>query len=193
MEAARDRIVPDVVASGLSVLFCGINPGLMTAATGHHFARPGNRFWPVLHLSGFTPRQLAPAEQEELLSYGLGITNVAARATARADELSAQEYRDGGRLLTAKVERLRPRWLAVVGVTAYRSAFANRRDTQSYTRGLTCGYDKAPPTLPAAREWTGPSPPERAGSLTATPGPCRPSVNRLGDPAHGSVVGRQSQ
>ncbi|MFE2735503.1 uracil-DNA glycosylase family protein [Streptomyces sp. NPDC059349] len=123
LEAARDRIVPDVVASGLSVLFCGINPGLMTAATGHHFARPGNRFWPVLHLSGFTPRQLAPAEQEELLSYGLGITNVVARATARADELSAQEYRDGARLLTAKVERLRPRWLAVVGVTAYRSAF----------------------------------------------------------------------
>ncbi|WP_406111526.1 G/U mismatch-specific DNA glycosylase [Streptomyces sp. NBC_01003] len=123
LEAARDRIVPDVVASGLSVLFCGINPGLMTAATGHHFARPGNRFWPVLHLSGFTPRQLAPAEQEELLSYGLGITNVVARATARADELSGQEYLDGGRLLTAKVERLRPRWLAVVGVTAYRSAF----------------------------------------------------------------------
>ncbi|MER7197510.1 double-stranded uracil-DNA glycosylase [Streptomyces sp. CB01635] len=123
LEAARDRIVPDVIASGLSVLFCGINPGLMTAATGHHFARPGNRFWPVLHLSGFTPRQLAPAEQEELLSYGLGITNVVARATARADELSGQEYRDGGRLLTAKVERLRPRWLAVVGVTAYRSAF----------------------------------------------------------------------
>ncbi|WP_406429048.1 G/U mismatch-specific DNA glycosylase [Streptomyces sp. NBC_00147] len=123
LEAARDRIVPDVVASGLSVLFCGINPGLMTAATGHHFARPGNRFWPVLHLSGFTPRQLAPAQQEQLLSYGLGITNVVARATARADELSAQEYRDGGRLLTTKVERLRPRWLAVVGVTAYRSAF----------------------------------------------------------------------
>ncbi|MFF2506455.1 G/U mismatch-specific DNA glycosylase [Streptomyces sp. NPDC058067] len=123
LEAARDRIVPDVAASGLSVLFCGINPGLMTAATGHHFARPGNRFWPVLHLSGFTPRLLAPAEQDELLSYGLGITNVVARATARADELSTEEFREGGRLLTAKVERLRPRWLAVVGVTAYRSAF----------------------------------------------------------------------
>jgi TDG/mug DNA glycosylase family protein len=105
------------------VLFCGINPSLMTAATGHHFARPGNRFWPVLHLSGFTPRQLRPAEQDELLSYGLGITNVVARATARADELSAEEFRTGGRLLEAKVERLRPRWLAVVGVTAYRSAF----------------------------------------------------------------------
>ncbi|MCX4728015.1 G/U mismatch-specific DNA glycosylase [Streptomyces sp. NBC_01020] len=123
LEAARDRIVPDVVAEGLSVLFCGINPGLMTAATGHHFARPGNRFWPVLHLSGFTPRRLAPSEQDDLLGLGLGITNVVARASARADELSAEEYREGGRILTAKVEKLKPRWLAVVGVTAYRTAF----------------------------------------------------------------------
>ncbi|MFE5137106.1 G/U mismatch-specific DNA glycosylase [Streptomyces fagopyri] len=118
--------MPDVVADGLRVLFCGINPGLMTAATGHHFARPGNRFWPVLHLSGFTPRLLKPSEQDELLSYGLGITNVVARATARADELTPDEYREGGRLLGAKVERLRPSWLAVVGVTAYRSAFGER-------------------------------------------------------------------
>ncbi|MFE9685420.1 G/U mismatch-specific DNA glycosylase [Streptomyces sp. NPDC006285] len=127
LEAARDRIVPDIVADGLRVLFCGINPGLMTAATGHHFARPGNRFWPVLHLSGFTPGLLKPAEQEELLSYGLGITNVVARASARADEIGADEYREGGRLLAAKVERLRPRWLAVVGVTAYRAAFDDRK------------------------------------------------------------------
>lgn len=84
-----------MVAGGLRVLFCGINPGLLSAATGHHFARPGNRFWPVLHLSGFTPRRLAPAEQEELLTYRLGITNVVARATARADELSAEEFREG--------------------------------------------------------------------------------------------------
>ncbi|MCL3995003.1 G/U mismatch-specific DNA glycosylase [Streptomyces lavenduligriseus] len=98
----------------------------MSAATGHHFARPGNRFWPVLHLSGFTPRLLRPAEQQELLSYGLGITNVVARATARADELAAEEYVEGGRLLAEKVTRLRPRWLAVVGVTAYRAAFADR-------------------------------------------------------------------
>ncbi|MFF8033055.1 G/U mismatch-specific DNA glycosylase [Streptomyces sp. NPDC016626] len=118
--------MPDVVADGLRVLFCGINPGLMTAATGHHFARPGNRFWPALHRSGFTPRQLLPSEQRELLSYGLGITNVVARATARADELSTEEYREGGRLLTRKVARLRPRWLAVVGITAYRAAFDDR-------------------------------------------------------------------
>lgn len=127
LQAARDRVVPDVVAGGLRVLFCGINPSLTTAATGHHFAFPGNRFWPVLHLSGFTPRRLAPAEQAELLDHGLGITNVVARATARADELSAEEYREGGRLLTAKVELLRPRWLAVVGITAYRTAFDERR------------------------------------------------------------------
>ncbi|MER6405627.1 G/U mismatch-specific DNA glycosylase [Streptomyces viridosporus] len=118
--------MPDVAADGLRVLFCGINPGLMTAATGHHFARPGNRFWPALHRSGFTPRLLKPAEQEELLSHGLGITNVVARATARADELSAEEYREGGRLLALKVARLRPRWLAVLGVTAYRTAFDDR-------------------------------------------------------------------
>ncbi|MFE4915233.1 G/U mismatch-specific DNA glycosylase [Streptomyces sp. NPDC056652] len=127
LEAARDRVIPDVVAGGLRVLFCGINPGLMSAATGHHFARPGNRFWPVLHLSGFTPRRLLPAEQNELLTYGLGITNVAARATARADELTAEEFREGGRILTAKVERLRPGWLAVVGITAYRTAFDDKK------------------------------------------------------------------
>ncbi|WOI60419.1 G/U mismatch-specific DNA glycosylase [Streptomyces fradiae] len=127
LQAARDLTVPDVVASGLSVLFCGINPGLMSAATGHHFARPGNRFWPVLHLSGFTPRRLAPSEQHELLSYGLGVTNVVARATARADELGDEEYREGGRLLTAKVRLLRPRWLAVVGITAYRATFGDRK------------------------------------------------------------------
>ncbi|MFF4183133.1 G/U mismatch-specific DNA glycosylase [Streptomyces sp. NPDC001691] len=127
LQAARDTVIPDVIAGGLSVLFCGINPGLMSGATGHHFARPGNRFWPVLHLSGFTPRQLKPSEQNELLSYGLGITNVVARATARADEIDAEEFREGGRLLTAKVEQLRPNWLAVVGVTAYRTAFGDRR------------------------------------------------------------------
>ncbi len=115
-----------MIAENLDVLFCGINPGLLSAATGHHFARPGNRFWPALHASGFTPRRLAPAEQESLLEYRLGITNVAARATARADELSQDELREGGRLLTATVLRYEPRWLAVAGVTAYRTAFGDR-------------------------------------------------------------------
>jgi TDG/mug DNA glycosylase family protein len=127
LEAARARTIPDVAAPGLRVLFSGINPGLLSAWTGHHFARPGNRFWPALHRSGFTPRQLLPAEQGELLALGLGITNVVPRATARADELSAEEVVAGGAELRAKVLALRPAWLAVVGVTAYRTAFAAPR------------------------------------------------------------------
>jgi TDG/mug DNA glycosylase family protein len=126
LAAAAGRTIPDVTAVGLRVLFCGINPGLYSAATGHHFARPGNRFWPALHRSGFTDRQLDPADQDELLALGLGITNIAARATARADELATAELIEGGQILTAKLEVLRPRWLAVLGVTAYRTAFADR-------------------------------------------------------------------
>jgi TDG/mug DNA glycosylase family protein len=109
------------------VLFCGINPGLMSAWTGHHFARPGNRFWPALHASGFTPRRYAPAEQRQVLALGFGITNVAPRATARADELADAELAAGGKVLTAKVEAHRPGWLAVLGVTAYRVAFDDRK------------------------------------------------------------------
>jgi len=115
--------VPDVLASGLRILFCGINPGLYTAAIGHHFGRPGNRFWPALHRSGFTPRQLAPWEEGELLALGLGITNLVARTTAVATELSAAELRAGGSLLVAKLELQRPRWLAMLGLGSYRAAF----------------------------------------------------------------------
>ncbi len=127
LAAAAGRTIPDVVAPRLRVLFSGINPGLYSAATGHHFARPGNRFWPALHASGFTGRLYRPYEQDELLSLGLGITNVAARATARADELSTDELIAGGRILAAKLRTLRPQWLAVVGVTAYRTAFGRPR------------------------------------------------------------------
>ena len=140
LAAARRLTIPDVIAPGLSVLFSGINPGLYSAATGHHFARPGNRFWPALHRSGFTPRQLRPDEQEQLLGLGLGITNVVDRATARADELTADELRAGGRALLAKAARLAPRWLAVVGLTAYRTAFGEPRATvgpQELTAGAT--------------------------------------------------------
>ena len=108
------------------MLFCGINPGLWSAATGHNFARPGNRFWPALYRSGFTPRQLRPDEQDDLLRYGLGITNLVARASARADELSPEELVAGGRVLVRKVRRVRPSCVAVLGVGAYRSAFGHR-------------------------------------------------------------------
>jgi TDG/mug DNA glycosylase family protein len=125
LAAAADATIPDVIAPGLRVLFSGINPGLYSAATGRHFARPGNRFWPALHQSGFTPRQFRPDEQEQLLGLRLGITNVVARATARADQLTAAELREGGRVLRAKVGQLRPLWVAIVGVTAYRTAFGH--------------------------------------------------------------------
>jgi double-stranded uracil-DNA glycosylase len=123
LAAARDKTIPDIIAPGLRVLFAGINPGLYSAATGYHFARPGNRFWPALHQSGFTPRQLRPSEQDQLLSLGLGITNVAPRATARAAELSSAELRAGAAVLAARATEFAPRWLAVLGVTAYRTAF----------------------------------------------------------------------
>ncbi|MGX7828682.1 G/U mismatch-specific DNA glycosylase [Actinokineospora sp. 24-640] len=123
LDAARDRTVHDVIAPGLSVLFCGINPSLYSAATGHHFARPGNRFWPALHLSGFTPRLLLPDEESLLPGFGMGVTNLVARATARADELTPAELVEGGALLRARVARYRPKVVAVVGVTAYRVAF----------------------------------------------------------------------
>jgi double-stranded uracil-DNA glycosylase len=127
LAAARDRTIPDVLPGPgdppLRVLFCGINPGLVSAATGHHFARPGNRLWPALHASGFTPRLFRPAEQDQLAALGLGITNMAPRATARADELGDDELRAGGRRLRELVARYEPVWLAVVGITAYRTAF----------------------------------------------------------------------
>ena len=128
LDAARERTIPDVVPGPadppLRVLFCGINPGLLSAATGHHFARPGNRFWPALHRSGFTARLLRPDEQRELAGLGLGVTNLCPRATARADELSPDELVAGGTRLVEMVRRERSAWLAVVGVTAYRVAFA---------------------------------------------------------------------
>jgi double-stranded uracil-DNA glycosylase len=136
--AARGRTIPDLVAPGLHVLFAGINPSLYSAASGYHFARPGNRFWPALHESGFTARRLRPEEQPLLLACGLGITNVVARATARADELSPAELRSGGHALVELADSLGVTWLAVLGVTAYRAAFTAPRAAvgqQEETRG----------------------------------------------------------
>ncbi len=123
VRAATGKTVRDIIAPGLKVLFCGINPGLYTAAVGHHFARPGNRFWPTLYAAGFTPRLLAPHEERRLLEYGYGITNLVARATVGADELTPEELAAGGKKLAAKVRRCRPRCLAVLGMGAYRLAF----------------------------------------------------------------------
>src|SRR5512139_3895335 len=121
--AAQDKTLRDVIAPDLRVLFCGINPGLYSGATGHHFARPGNRFWPTLHQAGFTPRLLHPSEQQELLTWGYGITNLVPRTTATADELSAEELLAGRRRLVSKIKKYHPRVLAVLGIGAFRTAF----------------------------------------------------------------------
>ncbi|MFI6158907.1 G/U mismatch-specific DNA glycosylase [Micromonospora haikouensis] len=148
LAAAAERTLPDVISPGLTVLFVGINPGLWSAATGWHFARPGNRFWPALHRGGFTPRQLHPSEQEALPGHGLGITNMVARASARADELTAAELVDGARILAAKVRRHRPAWVAVVGVTAYRIGFGRPK----------AAFGPQPELLGDARLWVLPNP-----------------------------------
>ncbi|XVV06262.1 G/U mismatch-specific DNA glycosylase [Actinosynnema sp. CA-248983] len=140
--------LPDLVRPGLDVLFCGINPGLLSAATGHHFARPGNRFWPALHLSGFTPRRLSPAEQGELPEFGLGITNLSDRPTAKAEELTAEELRAGAVRLTSSAAQFAPRVVAVVGITAYRTAFGRPRAV----------VGPQPETIASSRLWVLPNP-----------------------------------
>jgi TDG/mug DNA glycosylase family protein len=124
LKVAAEKTIPDLIIPDLRVLFCGINPGLYSAATGHHFARPGNRFWPALHASGFTPRLLLPDEERELLTLRLGITNIVDRASATADELSAAELVAGAKKLQNKVKRFRPRFMAILGIGAYRTGFA---------------------------------------------------------------------
>ena len=148
LAAARDRTIPDVVAPGLRVLFSGINPGLYSAATGYHFARPGNRFWPALHDAGFTDTLLGPWEEHRLLRLGLGITNLVARATAAADELSPDELRRGRRLLGVKVRRYRPRCVAMLGIGAFRTGFGRPR----------AGIGPQAETLEGAALWVLPNP-----------------------------------
>ncbi len=121
--AAYGKPVPDVIAPRLKVLFVGINPGLYSGAVGHHFARPGNRFWPVLRKAEFTGQQLSPAEERELLKHGYGITNIVNRSTAAAAELAPRELKAGGRRLVAKIKRYHPRVVAILGLQAFRVAF----------------------------------------------------------------------
>ena len=127
VEAAAGSRMPDVLGPGVRVLFCGINPSLYSAAVGHHFARPGNRFWPAVHGGGFTPRRLHPSEDGLLVTHGCGITNLAPRATRRADELHPDELTDGAATLEEKIETRGVRVLAVLGITAYRTAFGEKR------------------------------------------------------------------
>jgi double-stranded uracil-DNA glycosylase len=121
--ASAGKTIPPLVAPGLRLLFVGINPGLYTAWAGHHFARPGNRFWPALHASGLTPRLLHPSEEKELLALGIGITGFVRRATATATELTVDEYRAGGKRLRVLVRRIKPHCVVALGLTAYRAAF----------------------------------------------------------------------
>lgn len=148
MLAAAGRTVRDVIAPGLRVLFCGINPGLYTAVVGHHFARPGNRFWRTLHAAGFTDRLLAASEEQTLLRYGCGITNLVERATATAAELTPEELAVGGRKLAEKVRRYEPRCLAVLGIGAYRTAFGAPQ----------AGLGPQPEPLAGALVWVLPNP-----------------------------------
>ena len=145
---SQDKTVPDLIIPGLKILFTGINPSLYSAAVGHHFARPGNRFWPALHASGFTPRLFSPFEDHSLLDLGYGITNVVDRATAAAADLSAEEFLKGGRRLEQKIHRYQPRIVAFLGITAYRSSFGRPE--------ATVGIQAE--TISSSRVWVLPNP-----------------------------------
>src|SRR5437867_13276131 len=144
---AAGKTLPDVIAPNLRVLFCGINPGLYTAAVGHHFARPGNRFWPALHKSGFTDRLLSPFEERELLKSGVGISNVVPHSTASAAELTKEDFIAGGRSLAEKGKKYQPRIVAIHGVGAYPHAFGQPKATIGEQRRR----------IPIARAWLLPS------------------------------------
>ena len=148
LERARNALVPDLIAPNLKVLFCGINPGLYSGATGLHFARPGNRFWPALHLGGFTDRRLTAADEAELLQRGYGITCVVRRATATAAELRDEEYVQGAQRLIKLVEQCQPRGVAFLGIGAYRTAFQRPM--------ATVGPQAEP--IGSARVWVLPNP-----------------------------------
>jgi TDG/mug DNA glycosylase family protein len=154
LEAQRDKTVPDLIGEGCKLLFVGINPGLWTAAVQTHFARAGNRFWPALEQAGITAYQIdarngfAPGDHEYLIGRGIGITNLSPRATARADELSDEELREGGERLRRLIREVRPRVVAVVGITAYRTAFGKPKAKMG----------RQPEALEGAELWVVPNP-----------------------------------
>ena len=147
-EAARGREIPEVLGPRLRVVFVGINPGLWSGATGHHFANPGNRFWKALHRSGFTARELSPFQDATLLRRGLGVTNLVARTTARADELAPDELRAGAKRLVERLETFRPRAVAFLGLGTYRTAFDRPKGDPGPRRERIAG----------ARVWVLPNP-----------------------------------
>jgi TDG/mug DNA glycosylase family protein len=148
LDAALGRRVPDLIGPGLKVLFCGINPSLYSAVVGHHFARPGNRFWPTLHQAGFTPRLLRPSEERELLARGIGITNVCSEASASADSLTLEDYTAGAARLRRKLRRYRPQVVAFLGLGAYRIA----------AREPSAGAGPQPVAFAGIRAWALPNP-----------------------------------
>lgn len=158
LEQAEHRKLRDLIAPDLRILFCGINPGRYSAAVGFHFAGPSNRFWPTMFTAGFTPRRLRPSEQAELLTLGFGITNLVSRTTASADLLTKQELLDGAEKLRRKVRRLRPKILAIVGLGAYRTAFAEPQ--------AVCGLQDQ--VIGSTRVWLLPNP---SGLNAHHPGP----------------------
>jgi len=148
LAAATARTLPDVIGPRLDMLFVGINPGLYSGATGFHFARPGNRFWKAIHGAGFTDRILDPSEQQELLTSGIGITNLVARTTSTAAELSPDELRAGARILIDKVERFHPKAVAFLGISTYRVGFGAPKAT----------IGRQPTRLAGADTWVLPNP-----------------------------------
>jgi TDG/mug DNA glycosylase family protein len=154
LEAAHGKGVRDVIAPDLRVLFCGINPGLYTAAIGHHFGRPGNRFWTVLHASGLTPRLLSPFEERELLDLGLGVTNIVNKATRVAEELTPEQLRQGAERLERNVRRYRPKAVAILGLGAYRVALGRPK----------ARVGRQPETIAGAPVWVLPNPSGRTAS-----------------------------
>lgn len=143
-----DEVVPDIIATHLDILFCGINPGLVSASTHHHFARPGNRFWKAVHLSGLTPHLLKPSEQTELLNYGIGITNFVTRASATAQELRSEEFVSGAKSLQEKVLQLQPKYLALLGIDAYKKGFGIK----------TASLGLQPTSIGSTKVWLLPNP-----------------------------------